>query len=345
MTTVTQRGVGFAGAGRGMAACAALLLLLAGCASQVPTVELDPPPAAPTGGIFAPGGALLSGFERGGDENVGVGDRVLLGLTIDDGRLAEVAYIMLEVTSELPGTTTVEARLKAADRWVELKLESPLVQVRTRVFDASLTQKSESITSAPAAILGRLNQAFAASVRADLVAAALNVPRHEAWNLIPESQREELLTGVLALTSFAGALGEGRNSALADLLWKVIDKPSLLDVVFHGVSLGIAFGAPTVPVTTDEAPAGSHEGVLELALSGKPVLRAWLVTAPRVRPDALAGGIVRLRARSLQHPERSVEIRLIAARRGDFPPAGALPMEPMTPVQGADAARENVRER
>ncbi len=133
-------------------------------------------------------------------------------------------------------------------------------------------------------------------------------------------ERRSFAGSIPALTEFLN-LVQG-TPGLEDILLQVLEKPSLLDVMRHGLhpdfnflfrqAVPVALGDPS-GAQGDRLPAG-HGILIDLQLYGKPVLKvALVVTAPRP-PLEVSAGIIGVVAWGPDHPEKAVVIRVLATR-------------------------------
>ena len=110
-----------------------------------------------------------------------------------------------------------------------------------------------------------------------------------------------------------------RNRQLASMLWRAVEKPTLLSVLLHlGVTadvqlLSSEFFSPSPPLP--EWGVESYRIPLKLDLNGSPSLLCSIVAVDPVAPLSVGGGIVSLIA---QRPDASTRLtmQLLAARRG-----------------------------
>jgi len=114
------------------------------------------------------------------------------------------------------------------------------------------------------------------------------------------------------------------SAALRALLWQVVDLPSLFSLLWHfGVKVSLAenfAGSQRGAATAlGAATVATWEAPLELRLNGAPALRCRVLVTDPDAPWALCAGIVAIQAASPSHPERTVTMRLLGARRGAPP--------------------------
>lgn len=313
-----------------------LLGVASGCASHAQEQGVSPPrPVVVENGLFAKGAELLAGIDDGVDENVGLGDDVLLGMCVRTPREETICYIRLTVVEDRGEMTFMSMSAKIGDEPFPLLAASPVVGVQTRVYDHELRVQSETKTDAPAWLLGRLNDALQVMHMAQ--ATTNGELKEDSYKPLTKEDKERLLWGIVSLTSFSSSLAKGKNTALAEVLWTVVDKPGLLDFVFGGLSMQLSMNGPSERLSE---PAGAYQTPLTLSIAGRDALVARLTASPRSRPTALCGGITAIDAYAPAHPERTVTVKLLAAKRGSGSPTGVEKKMPqMTPVSGAAVQR------
>jgi len=137
-----------------------------------------------------------------------------------------------------------------------------------------------------------------------------------------------------------------QNEAMAGILWKVIEKPSMFSVLMRGgVSIGLdprldRLGADSR--SAGEAAPGAQllRMPIDLAINDRPALQAILAVVPSECPLRAAAGVIAIDGRHPRHADRVVRVRLLASRRGPVPkpkpeniPEGAIPI-PQPPAGG-----------
>ena len=296
-----------------------LLGALAGCAA------VDPDPGWLTRGVaveaagaraaaFDVPPSLAIGFDdavEGG--RIAVGDRVLYGVRMDRDDDVQVRYVRAEVVAidiedrELPGwllgdgqPATVIGQLRHA--WVH-----------ATVHDADGSVLGDDTVQLDA---NDLEGGLASACRGDPFPAS-------SGRVAKASLAAQLSTRAqLAIGALRNVLSVVRHSQpLRALLWQVLDVPSLFSVIFHfGVKVSVAENfagsARGAPFAVGAATVPTWEAPLELRLNGAPALRCRVQVADPSSPIALCAGIVTLRAASPSHPQRTVTMQLLGARRG-----------------------------
>jgi hypothetical protein len=297
----------------------ALLGALAACAA------VDPDPGWLTRGVaveaagvraaaFEVPPALAIGFDgavAGG--RIAVGDRVLFGVRLDRDAEVEVRFVQAEVVAFENEEVEVPGEL------FDAKAGGIVTGQIRRVFVHAAVHDAEGNVLGDDTVLldqGDLENGLAAACRGDAVAAdpgsALHFS-HEIQRAIRAQSAIEALRTVLSVVR--------RSQPLRALLWQVLDVPSLFSVIFHfGVKVSVAENfagsARGAPFAVGAAAVPTWEAPLELRLNGAPALRCRVQVADPASPIALCAGIVSLRAASPSHPQRTVTMQLLGARRG-----------------------------
>jgi hypothetical protein len=137
---------------------------------------------------------------------------------------------------------------------------------------------------------------------------------------LSEADRRSFAGSLPALTEFFNLV---RGTAgLEAILLQVIEKPSVLDVMHHGIHPDFNFEftyAQSIRLqdlsgASPSEPRPGHLIIVDLQFYGKSVLTvALVVTAPQAPLEATAG-IVGLVAWGPKHPERAVVVRTLATR-------------------------------
>ncbi|HLU40128.1 MAG TPA: hypothetical protein VK081_12150 [Planctomycetota bacterium] len=159
--------------------------------------------------------------------------------------------------------------------------------------------------------------------REDLLAGLVDACRGESHVVRGSTRLRADVAAVLALRNMLAVMRE--SEVLSDILWTVIDKPSLFSVIRNfgvRVSLGADFeGAREAArmLLGGDPPAGRvvpvHEVPVELQLNGVPALRAKVLATEPDSPLNLGAGIVGIDAFQPSDPAARVCIRVLAARR------------------------------
>lgn len=159
-----------------------------------------------------------------------------------------------------------------------------------------------------------LDRSCAALLRRD--AARKNVPK--GVGTAPRLSDDEVraLVGIFpALFMFVQEIQS--TPGVEDILWSIMDKPSIWSVVRHGgkVQIGINVEEPTAidPATWESPDPPSYRLPVMISVYDQPALRCFLfVTSPRP-PLVASAGIVGIVAVPPSRPADRLEIRLIAA--------------------------------
>jgi hypothetical protein len=159
-------------------------------------------------------------------------------------------------------------------------------------------------------------------------------PHAEALNLTSDDLRS-FSGSVPALSQFLSIVR--LTPDLQDILFQVLDKPSLIDVFRHGADSSLNFnfrlghGAMGgQEIFWPDAKHGDFGGLMfDLEVFKKPVLRVMLfVTNPRP-PLMVSAGIVGIVAFSPSKPDRFVAVRVLSATAGA---ETASPQSPAAPI-------------
>lgn len=161
---------------------------------------------------------------------------------------------------------------------------------------------------------------------------------------LPDDEAEELgrtFAGVFAsLISIFQVLQE--NETLADILWKVVRKPSVLSVIARlGVSVNLEpelDRTERVICTVPGAPEGADvfRFPLTIGVNDSPALLCSLTVTKSGAPIHVSGGLLAIDGRHPRDPDKIVRVRLLASRRGE--PA---PPEKEEPAGAADSTAED----
>jgi hypothetical protein len=278
---------------------AALLVALAACAGTPQAPASRPEPVSWDGLARE---KLLQGFDAPGeDAGVGLFDRVLLGLSLSSPRLSD--RWMLDVLC-IGKSNRVFTITWTADGEEPRTLRTSASTYLISLFDAEGLKLGDSMVAAPTECLSH-----------GFVAACASAGRVAP----PASFDEPLARGVAAMLALVQTIQEDR--LLADILWKVVDKPGLFTF--------LTTWSTTVQVTPEFEHATREPNPLDgpwgelgawsfpyvLAYGGKPLLRGrMLVTEPRT-PLTVAGGLISMDGYRVSDPETRFELRVLAARR------------------------------
>ena len=142
---------------------------------------------------------------------------------------------------------------------------------------------------------------------------------------LSKEEFERHLVGYVALWSFLAIVQE--ESALAEILWAVVDTPSPLAVLFSGfaITLGIhprfAAAQPAATVLRETAePWPGFKVPIDLTANDTPALRCELAVTDPQRPLTACAGIVSLQAVNPSDPAKKLRIWVLAAELGPAKP-------------------------
>ena len=293
--------------------------LLAACASPPP----PPRPALDLGHWLAlsesefPGAsALLRGFAAPDDDpSMRIGDAALLGLEVMRAGLVERHLLMIEVQN-FPGLVGADGR-----QLTRQSLRADLTESTTNVATGVTSRQQRHLI---------IHSVRCRLVRADADGAIL---RDAEVTLFEEplgagfwaqtyrgaDQREADLTGALTMSLQDMASGDG---ALQELLFRVVDKPSVWSVATNlGVKVNIVWGDPG-PGSTAVAEAAAAIGSevrtakLDLSINGQVAAFATLLVSKPAAATRACGGLVGAIVQNAADPTRLLVAKLLATRRG-----------------------------
>lgn len=296
-------------------------LLLAGCSATLRPAPV--PDASLLHGFDAadfPGAAtLLSGFAAPATDPLG-GDTVLFGLEVHDGADVERRMLLLElgglsslwsvdgfdvqVVEHHPRRTVTMTLTTQDGKAIEFRREVTPLPVLLRQFDAAGKELGASMI-----------ELFEEPLRAGF------------WPLTLGEQDvslDEHMMAVLLLTTMR-QLGQS-DRTLRELLFTVVERPSLWSVVFHfGIAINVTagVGAPCPPLPSLPVTEPLRLLPLELLVNGALALSVDLALVQPKPPLLTAGGVVGAVARHPSRPERFALLRLLASRRGPAAPTDA----------------------
>jgi hypothetical protein len=289
-----------------MRASLVLCAALAACATADPDPDWlsHAPVAAEAAAAPAAGFAVPAALELGFDAQVAggriaFGDRVLFGVRLDRDGEVDVCFVQVEVVGvevqqwELPFALAGDASAAPAVG------QMPFARVHATVCDADGRALGDDTVVLHAL---ELEHGLVAACRGDG----------------PAETR-------CAINALRNVLHVVRGSApLRALLWQVVDVPSLFSLLWHfGVKVSLAenfAGSQRGAATAlGAATVATWEAPLELRLNGAPALRCRVLVTDPDAPWALCAGVVAIQAASPSHPQRTVTMRLLGARRGARP--------------------------
>jgi len=292
-----------------MRAFALSLLLASACQStpeQPPLSDDLPEPA-----VFHPDEDLLRGFDEAFEPAIRVGDRMLFGVRLTDDAFERTWYLALRVLADVAvqgGRPMIYTSTAALGGGTEIVTESWVVPVQVDLLDA------DGATSGSSRILlpGRLLETgLAHACRANRAVAA--------GTASVEEMRHTNAQGLGALLAVMQAVQE--EKLLADLLWEVVEPPSVLGVLLNaGVAAVVRADLASSKAGQLVLDGRTHEGErapIAILVNGEPAMFAELVAVAPSSPFTMSGGILRISGQHPSRPSRRLEIQLVAARRGN----------------------------
>jgi hypothetical protein len=297
------------------------LLLLAACAGAPAEITrrwpFDATPLMELGVEDFPGaGKVLSGFAPPDDDPaMRVGDAALLGLEITNGDTVDRVLLLLEVSSLL-----LDAAVK--EDTGEPTRPSFTATQTFRMWNPSTKSLSEPETEKvdvhPVQV--ELTR-FDAAGQSQQLSRVLLFEEPLATGLWPDadstaSRRDQTLCATLTRT-VQGLVND--DAVLQDLLFCVVDKPSLWSIVkFGGVGVVLIFLSRTEPEPVELAGAttSSRRVALEVNINAEPGLWVDLAVSKPNGATMVCGGLIGAIARHPNDPRRSAVVRLLGTRRG-----------------------------
>jgi hypothetical protein len=300
-----------------LARCASLLLLAACSSAPSARPELDHALVDACDPADFPGAAaLLSGFDAPADvRDFRIGDSALFALEVHTHEAVERRLLRLRVSA-----LTGHLRSAGGDTPFDLKLTKKATVTLTL---ADGRQDRHSIDLTPIAVeltqydaSGALQRTSTVELYEELLAVGLRPMPFVGTD--PARAGEAFL-----LLHTLEQLG-GSDPVLAEQLFAIVDRPSVLSVVLHfGVAISLRIeeqlpwrGALVMPACRDPIALP-----LAVQVNGAPVLFADLLVARSQHPIAIGGGVLAAVARHATDPSRHAVLRLLAARRAPATPA------------------------
>ena len=113
------------------------------------------------------------------------------------------------------------------------------------------------------------------------------------------------------------------DETLTRLLLETVERPSIIRFVFGGVPrLVYAKDEPFVECTYlfgGWIPIPAYRVAAQVVQGSHALVELEVVVVKPVAPLGLCGGVVAVDARNPSHPDRTIRIRLLGARRGKVP--------------------------
>ncbi|MHC4514689.1 MAG: hypothetical protein ACYTGW_09430 [Planctomycetota bacterium] len=319
-----------------------LAMILAGlpgvsaCSSpQMSLAEVLELPREPLAPERFPGAAeLIAGFDPQDPSAAdSIPERALFGLELDYRGKAR-RWMLLVVADEPPGSRIIQQRVSAPGG--ALTYESRGRQVKVTLFDAGGGKLMESTVMAPWDFLcgGFVRSCELAK---HLIGTQVTEVDYRGQRLTRAEASRQLYAGFATLTAFLRIVK--KNKLLSSVLWKVVDRPSILSILLHGgvaLSLNAELTAATPlpdsrPVRSENRAAAAAVGsaglseelsllpgyrtTMQLLANGSPVLNAIMwVTEPQ-SPYRICGGIVVLEGFRPSDARVRFRMQLLAAER------------------------------
>lgn len=321
--------------------------------------EAETRPAGPRGDLrdavlrqrFAAGERILSGFDPVEKDGAWrIGDRVLFGLSLEDGTDVFTRFVRLEMRSAVVAATANAegvARLGAEGEERPFVLAPSLAPFevtapdrRRRIvpgpwFATSVSVFDETGLALDSELIALPEEALRRGFRSPAEAARGLMERtNQRRDRDRKVAAEDAIANAVAISDrmtelFGGALGfleifksspalESLRSRVVD---EVVDTPGLLSVVFGGgvdgtVMIDVAGTKPMLhSLTAGSTWLQTAQIPMGLSLNERPALHCVVSAADPHPPFHLAAGVIGLHATHPTRPDRRVEIRLLAARR------------------------------
>ncbi len=319
------------------------LFLLASCRATSAVAPLPAPTESDVLKSFAAGRTILEGFDSADGDDFRVGDTALYGIRLDDPDGTHASFVRAVVRSGvLPASTAAVVDddaggtpLLVSPSFSAITLtrrsgekttnESGFVVVEITVYDESGARTGRSFIGAPERFLraGFFGPCRRAKSLLDGSGAATLEDAMEG-GADPETERalgDEFLTMIAAYLSFLETFRsspdlESLRRRIAD---SVVEEPSLLSVVFKGLTLQLRPSLETVAAETRALPAPSDDAIrysTTMRLNDTLALVLDLAVVESRPPLAVVAGVIALDAAHPSHPERRFAARLLATRRG-----------------------------
>lgn len=311
------------------------VLLAGGCASSPAEARDETPAPAPlpsveagTLRLFTRATGLLDASDVGPDGSLRAGDQVLLGLVVRTGDLVRVRYLRLSVAQEKPGYTSGSFNFNniASGEPTTLNYLSEVIVARTELFDQDAKLLADTSNDAPSWLMGQLHNAMEVLWKYQVdPTAPPSSPPPATPRQMNRAETEKFVYGLGSLIVFSGYLGDRVASPMTDLLWEIVDRPSLLSMAFSGISISIA---PSGQIVESARAPSAKVMRLHLDINGRPALHADITAIPRSRPLALASSIIAVDAVSPTDPTRTLTVRVLATKLGRTPPPAVQQLKP-----------------
>ncbi len=294
------------------------LAALAACAStQVSVTEVleQREPLVPD--RFPGAARLLSGFDpQDPSANDSIPESILFGLELDLRGRIQRWLLKIEVREPFaPGI--IHQQIKAPGG--SLDYDSRRRRVQVTLLDSAGKKLGGSTVYAP---WDFLTQGFVCSCELAqlLVEAQPGDLDYRGRKLARAEAARQMFGGFATLTAFLRIIRE--NELLSSMLWKIIDRPSVFSILFHGgVSLSLNAQLTNAKTLPDSHLGGElsrlsgYRTTLRLSANGSPVLDAIVWVTEPESPYRLSGGIVAIEGFRPSDPKVRFRMEILAARR------------------------------
>lgn len=263
---------------------------------------------------FAAGAAILHGFDLGDSvDQWRAGDRVLLGLRTSKRGIEVVRFLLIELTDR-ENTQEPVSFSASPKRRRKFEFTSTVIETRLTLYDRDGALMQSSTGRFPKGLLGY--------GLIDGVQSSLDRPemrgREDLTEGLSDEEYDRTMRGWMTLFSFSGAMG--KRGIFRDMLYDVVARPTWLALLLNpSVSLGYGQDWPRrgedrwlghVQVPTVLVP-------MECTIAGKKAAVAAVTAARPVVPLGLCGGVVEVSVANGEDASITMNIRLLAALRGD----------------------------
>lgn len=330
--------------------CALVWLACAGCSSPAPVVTMPAPEPPPAVAVEYPVAAtILSGFEIAPSrDDWNIGDQVLVAIRASRQHSVTTRYLLVELTGTIDPEPMV-FKTSDATRGA-FRLESPVGRTTLTLYDENGMQIDRATGRFAVKFLGSgVFDGVEPYIRpSDLTMARgpQTPPPTQAVSVSPkdmpalsDEQFERAMRGWLTLMAFSGSMN--KRGMFKDMMRDVIARPNLLKLIFNP-SVALTFpkgqwpsfrqrwtpGQPEVPITDmaawlGDCFAGSTPGALaaaevplQLSIAGDPAMNGSIRCVEPLAPLSLCGGLVYAKGWNPEDPAISLEITLLATKRG-----------------------------
>lgn len=302
----------------------------AGCHSLPIDVELSGVPSEPASFVIPE--HLLHGFDAPGDNAIRDGDQILFGLRLRDDGKDKTWFMSLKVLADIAvrkGWALTRTHTWESD---DRKFHFPTwsIPIALAIHDERGIKLNSTQILIPG---GFLENGFLEACRASRVLA------EEEENSI-----ETMLQGLVTMRTLLKLIQD--EPTLEDILWEVIDAPSILGIMMNfGVEAGVFCqfhrSEPRRIAIAGEAQA-AERFPFTMTINGDSVFEAELTAVAPKSPMALSGGVWQILGHRPSNPKQTLEIRLLAAkRRGNSSRTeGSVELVPLETYVLGDTAEE-----